>query len=466
MGSCKIRGRWVESGSMRIRVKRGLDVPIRGKPERELEQLPTPKKIALNLDPFDDTRFRVLVKAGERVQIGQPLVESKAVSGQMFVSPAGGVVKEIRRGLKRRLLDLVIERDETEESLKLTPPSSGNLEELLAFLLQGGAFPYIRMRPFHLVADPKHLPRDIFVSAVESLPFAPSAERQVEGHEEIFQTGLETLAKLTDGKVHLVYREGSTSKAFTEAREVEKHTISGPHPVGTTSLHIQKVAPIRSPEDFVWTLSSIGVLTLGKLMREGTYFTDRVLSLAGEGIIAERRGYLHGRAGMPVESLIANRITNEPLRLISGDPLVGVKVEARDFLGFYDTCFCAIPENTKRQLFHFLRLGLNKYSATKAYATGHAKPPKGGYSFSTNQHGEERAFIDGAIYEKVMPLHIPTMQLVKAILSEDFEHAEELGLLEVAPEDFALPTFICPSKIEMIDIVKKGLHLYSKEMGH
>lgn len=453
---------------MRIRVKRGLDVPIQGKPERDLEPLPNPKTLALNLDPFDDIRFRVLVKPGERVKIGQPLVESKAVPGQMFVSPAGGVVKEVRRGLKRRLLDLVIEREENEESQKLTPPrlDPGNREEIFSFLMEGGAFPYIRMCPFHLVADPRLSPRDIFVSGVESLPFVPSAERQVEGHEEYFQTGLETLTKLTDGKVHLIYREGSVCKAFTEASEVEKHTISGPHPAGTPSLHIQKIAPITSPEDFVWTLSTIGVVTIGKLMQEGTYFTDRIISLAGEGIFAERRGYLRGRAGMPIESLIANRIANEPLRLISGDPLVGTKVEARDFLSFYDTCFCAIPENTKRQIFHFLRLGLNKFSATKAYATGHAKPPKGGYSFTTNQHGEERAFIDGAVYEKVMPLHIPTMQLVKAILSEDFEHAEELGLLEVAPEDFALPTFICPSKIEMIDIVKKGLHLYSKEMGH
>lgn len=452
---------------MKIVVKKGLDVPLEGSPEGAPQELPPPQQIALNLDPFDKTRFKVHVKAGESVKIGQPLVESKSVPGQMFVSPAGGVVSEIRRGLKRRLIDIVIDVDPKEEYVehgKLSPGATR--EEILDHFMRSGIFPHIRMRPFDMVGSPQYTPRSIFVRAVETLPFVPSAEIQVEGYEAYFQSGLDILKKLTTGKLHLVFKEGSTCKAFTEAQGVEKHTVSGPHPAGTSSLHIHKIDPIKSPDDYVWTLSTIDVLTVGKMALEGRYFTERVLGVGGNGIVEGKRGFYNARAGFPVQELIANRITNQLLRFITGDPLTGTKVDSHDFLGFYQTAFTVIPENTSRQAFHFLRPGFDKYTATRAYFTGHVKPPKKGYAFTTNQHGEERAFIDSRVYERVMPMRIPTMHLVKAIISEDFELAEKLGLLEVNGDDFALPTFICPSKIEMVEIVKEGLYRYSKEMGH
>lgn len=453
---------------MKIVVKKGLDIPFAGKPEGSPQHLPKPSQIALNLDPFDDLRFKVHAKVGESIKIGQPLVENKAVPGQMFVSPAGGVVSEIRRGLKRRLLDIVInveEHEAYEEHGSLDLQNSSR-EQIIDLFMRGGVFPHIHLRPFNLIPNPEYIPRDIFVSAIESLPFVPPAEMQVEGHESFFQAGLDTLKKLTQGNVHLVYRENSTCEAFVGAKNVETHTVRGPHPAGTHSLHIHKIAPIATSEDYVWTLSVIDVLTIGKLIKEGRYFTDRIISVAGSGVLEGRREYFRARMGYPVVELLSNRITNQLLCFISGDPLTGVKVESSDFLGFYHNCFTVIPENTKRQPFHFLRPGFNKFSATRAYFTGHVKPPKGGFAFTTNQHGEERAFIDGAIYNKIMPMRIPTMQLIKAIISEDFELAEHLGLLEVIPEDFALSTFICPSKIEMIKVAKEGLHRYAKELGH
>ncbi|MFZ0564852.1 MAG: Na(+)-translocating NADH-quinone reductase subunit A [Chlamydiales bacterium] len=453
---------------MRIVIKKGLNLPLLGKPEGDLQPLPSPRQIALNLEPFEEIRFKVHVKVGDTVKIGQPLVESKAASGQMFASPAGGVVAEVRRGLKRRLLDIVIDLADQEEfhEHKGLNLSQASQEETIQYLLQSGVFPHMRMRPFDMVANPKYLPRDIFVRAIETLPFVPSAEMQVKGNEDFFQIGLTTLTKLTSGKVHLVYDEGSSSKAFTGAQGVEKHTIVGPHPAGTHSVHIHHISPIRSPKDYVWTTSALDVLIIGKMVASGRYFTDRIISIAGNGILEGKRGFFKGRMGYPIVELIANRISNQLLTLISGDPLTGVKSEAQDFLSFYHTAFSVIPENTKRQPFHFFRPGFNKYSATRTYFTGHIKPPKEGYPFTTNMHGEERAFIDGAIYDKIMPMRIPTMHLLKAIEAEDFEVAQQLGLLEVASEDFALATFISPSKIEMMEIVKQGLHTYSKEMGH
>lgn len=453
---------------MKIHVKKGLDIPLAGQPEGTPLYLPSPKQIALNVDPFDEIRFRVLIKLGDRVKIGQPLLERKDVPGQYFVSPAGGVVSDIRRGLKRRLHNIVITLDEKEEyedhkGLNLQQASR---EEILALFMRSGLFPHIRLRPFNLVADPRYLPRAIFVNAAETRPFTPSFEMQVEGHEEAFQVGLKALAKITPGSVHLVYKEGSSFKPFIQADGVEKHTVTGPHPAGTSSLHIHTIAPILKPNDYVWSLTALDAAVLGKMVLEGKYLIDRVISIAGNGILEGKRGFFKARAGFPIQTLMEGRIPNGFLRLISGDPLTGRQVEQDDFLDFYHSCFSVIPENTTREPLHFFRPGLEKYSATRAYFTGHVNPPPEGYPFTTNQHGEERAFIDGEVYNKIMPMRIPTMHLIKAILSEDYEVAEQLGLLEVVPEDFALSTFICPSKIEMVEIVKQGLHQYAKEMGH
>lgn len=458
-----------------IKVKKGLDIPIEGKPSGKIQQLTlggeataqkTPKSLALNLEPFEGIRFKLLAKKGDRVKIGQPLVEDKQTEGRVMVSPAGGVISEVRRGLKRRLIDIVIELDPEEHSHEHGPlnPSQVTREELLEHLKGAGIFAHIRQRPFDMLANPNQTPRNIFVKAVESAPFTPPAELQVEGNEDAFQLGLTALSNLTDGSVHLVYHKDSRCKAFTNASDVQKHTGEGPHPIGTYSLHIEEVDPIESVEDSAWTLNVLDVVSIGHLLKTGHTYTDRIISIAGPGILSDRIGYFKVRSGFPIESLISNRVKKGLIRLISGDPLMGQKVEPDDFIGFYHTVFCAIPENVHREILHFFRLGLHKFSFSKAYFSGHADNSERVYDFTTNQHGEHRAFIDPTLYDKVMALNIPTMQVVKAVMAEDYDLAEELGLLSVAPEDFALPTFVCPSKMEMTEIIKNGLAEHASEV--
>ncbi len=305
--------------------------------------------------------------------------------------------------------------------------------------MQRGLFPHIRFRPFNLVPDPKHLPRAIFITAIETRPFLPPFEMHVEGEEIYFAEGLKALSKLAPGRVHLVYRSHSDFPPFIHAEQVEKHTVEGPHPAGCGSVHIHAIDPIRRPNDYVWTLTALDVVIVGKMVREGRYHVKRIISLAGPGIADEKRGFFIGRQGYPVKELMKYRSSDPLIRFISGDPLTGTEVETTHFLGFNHTCFSAFPINITREPFHFFQLGRKKYSATRAYLSGHISPPPEGYHFTTNQHGEERAFIDPSVYDKVMPLEIPTMLLVKAILAEDFEKAERLGVLEVVPEDFALP---------------------------
>lgn len=449
-----------------IKIKRGLDIPIKGKPQGEVQPLARPGFVSLNLSSFEGVGLRLKVAEGDTVQIGQPLVEDKKSPGRFWTSPGAGVVSEIRRGPKRRLLDIVIKLA-GEESFYSFPAfnfETSSRESLTDRLKVGGLFAFIRTRPFNRLADPHKPPRSIFIKAMESAPFVPPAELQIAGLEEDFQAGINALQKLTDGPVHLVYRQGTACRAFAEAEGVCKHTAEGPHPVASFSLFIQEIDPIVRADDIIWTVNAYCVAAIGHFLRTGKPLVERVISIAGPGIVDGRTGYFKVRQGAPVESLLEGRIEDRALRFISGDPLMGQSVERNGFLGWDHFCFCVIPENSKREFLHFFRVGADKFSCSRAYLSGHLDSLSREYPFTTNLHGEERAFIDPALYQKVMPLDISVMHLVKAIMAKDYELAEEFGLLEVDPEDFALPTFVCPSKIEMVDIVREALAAHAEEV--
>lgn len=457
-----------------IKIDKGLDIPIKGKPEGEIKllvgsgesfPLDTPHLISLNLSTFDDVKFKLLVKAEDVVKIGQPLAEDKSHPGRFFVSPASGHIKEIRRGLKRRLLDIVIEvsQPETYEEFDKINAETASREQIIELMKKGGIFSHIRSRPFNFLADPSKTPKSIFVKCIESAPFLPPAEMQVKGYEKEFNTGLQLLAKLTDGAVHLVHHKKSSFKPFIEALHVQRHTAEGPHPIANASVHIHYIDPIRKVDEVIWTLTARDVVQLGYLAVHGKYLIEKVISLAGPGMLPEKIGFFKVREGFPIAGLISGRIPKGDYRLISGDVLTGHKVEADDFLGFEDLAFCVVAENYKRQFLHFFRLGTDKYSFSRAYLSGHLNNQDRQYNFTTNQHGEHRAFMDSSLLDKVQPLPVPTMLLVKAIAAEDYELAERYGLIEVDSEDFALPTFVDPSKNEMVGIVKKGLRQYAQE---
>lgn len=455
-----------------IEITKGIDIPIEGAPNvdsaEKLEVLAPAKEVALNVDPFVYTKFKLLKKAGDTCKIGEALAFDKQHPEVMFVAPAAGSIKEVRRGLKRRLLDIVIETDTTEKSIQHSAISidTASKEQIIQRLCEGGAFPLIRQRPFDIPANHKQLPRSIFVNAATTEPFAPPPSLEVAGFEKEFAAGLKALTKLTEGSVHLVYKKGDETASFVGAEGVQQNQVVGPHPAGNVSVHIQEIDPVDSVDTVIWTLDVIGVITIGSLLEKGQYHTERVLSIAGPGILAEKRAFVKGRQGQPVGSLIAGRNEEGLSRMLSGGPLTGDAVEVDDYLHFFDTTFTVIPENVSREFLHFFRLGLDKYSIHRAYLSGHAKPGSKTYPFTTTQHGEHRGIVDGSVYDQVMPLSIPVLPLLRAIQGNDLELAEQLGLLEVAPQDFALPSFVCPSKTDMVTIVEKALHKMALENIH
>jgi Na+-transporting NADH:ubiquinone oxidoreductase subunit A len=448
-----------------IKTTKGLDIPIAGTPHGPVQSLPRPSLLSLNLRPFETIRFKLLAKAGDVVKIGQPLLSDKSYPDRVFVSPASGLIKEVRRGHKRHPSDIVIQlsdRDEYIEAQSIHLDSISR-EELIKELLARGMFAHIRQRPFNFLADPTKIPRSIFVKAVESAPLTPPAELQVEGKEKEFAAGLQALSILTNGAVHLVYHTHTSSHAFRNAAYVTHHTVEGPHPIANHSVHIHHIDPIDTPEDVVWTVNALDVVCIGHALLSGTPYTQRVISIAGPGILEGKTGFFNVPSGYPISSLIAQRIPKGLFRYISGDPLTGNEVEGDDFLGFNDTAFVVIPEAISREFLHFFRLGINKYTASGTYLSGHLKNSKRLFNFTTSLHGEPRPFIAGEPSSRVMPMQINPMLLCKALMAQDFEQAVSLGLLEVDAEDFALPTFVDPSKVEMSDIVKHGLRAYATE---
>lgn len=445
-----------------IVVKKGLKIPLTGQPISEkIVDLSMPDILALDLDPFFSTKFNFLAKPGDFVKIGDVIAQDKDQEDMVFVSPASGKIREIRRGEKRRPLKVVIEAED-QDYKEFDPPSLEKKEALMSFLASSGFLTHIKKRPCNTYPDSKKFPEAIFIKAVETAPFVPPAEMQVIGFENLFEKGLEVLASLSD-KVHLVHDKNTACQTFSKASFVKTHQVNNLFPACSSSLHIYHIYPIMNPSQVVWVLDVVDVITLGRLFLEGKYHISKVISRCGELLPEKERRYLRAFRGYPLGYLLSEDLEEKNIRILSGNPLSGEFSDLQGFLGFFDYSISLVKENVKRELFHFLGLGLNKFSATKAYLSGFFNKRKKPYLFSTNQHGEERAFVESDLYQRVMPMDIPVMDLIKAIMTEDFDKAVEFGLLEISPEDFILPTFVCPSKIEMYHIVKEGLDKYAKQ---
>jgi Na+-transporting NADH:ubiquinone oxidoreductase subunit A len=276
-----------------------------------------------------------------------------------------------------------------------------------------------------------------------------------------FKSGIAVLKKLTDGKVNLILNgKGVSSELLKKAADVEISHFSGPHPAGNVGVHIHHLDPVNKG-DIVWFVNLQDVLAIGRLFEQGRYVHERIIALTGSEVI--RPAYYKITSGASVTSLVKNNVNSGNLRYISGNVLTGTSIAPDGYLGYYDAQVTVIPEGDYFEFFGWMMPGIKKFSFSRTFAS--SLIPSRGYRFDTNLHGGERAFVMTGQYEKVVPMDIYPMQLLKAILSEDIDLMENLGIYEIAEEDFALCEYICPSKIEIQSIVRRGLDLMIKEMN-
>jgi Na+-transporting NADH:ubiquinone oxidoreductase subunit A len=446
-----------------IKIKKGLDIKLVGKAEKVYDNKPLPKEFAIKPIDFLYIRAKLLVQEGDKVKAGTALFFDKFNEQIKFTSPVSGVVKEIRRGDKRKLLEVIIEADDVIEfeSFRKEDPEKLSREEVLETLFESGVFPLLQRRPYAKIANPQDKPKAIFISAFDSSPLAPDNNFILEGNKDAFQTGINALKKLTDGNVHVnVNGKEQISPVISETNGIQVNKFEGPHPAGNVSVQIHEIDPLNKGE-VVWYCYPQDVLTIGRLFSEGRFNAERIIALAGSEF--KNRKYIKTLIGASIKPYIDDNLASENARLISGNVLTGDKISKNGFLGFYHNMFTAIPEGDYFEFFGWITPGLKKFSVSRTFFSW--LMPNKEYHLDTNTHGGQRAFIMSGEYEKVVPMDIYPVHLVKSIMVNDIDKMEQLGIYEVAPEDFALCEVVCTSKINSQEIVRQGIDLMIKELG-
>lgn len=442
--------------SATIKVRKGLDIKIVGEAAKNTVTI-SPRTYACKPIDFIGLFPKVLVQEGDRIKAGTPVYADKKQEQIIFTAPVSGTVHEIRRGPKRVLLEIVIEADSQNEYIDFgkADPNSLSRDQIVDKLLKSGVWPAIRQRPFSVIAKPGDIPKAIFISAFDTNPLAPDFNYIIEGQEKAFQTGIDALLKLTTGKVHLnVQDHPATSRIFLETRGVQLNRFTGPHPAGNISTQVSRLDPIGKG-DLIWYLRPQEVLMIGRLFLSGTYDATRIFALTGS--MVNKPAYYKSLAGASLQDMVNNNVTGGAARYISGNVLTGTQVTSDGFAGFYDSQVTVIPEGDYHEFLGWALPGLTKFSFYNMFLSRIL--PKKGYALDTNIHGGERAFVMTGKYEQVFPFDIYPMQLLKAILAEDIDLMENLGIYEIDAEDFALIEFIDTSKIEIQSIVRKGLEM-------
>ncbi len=444
-----------------IKIKRGKDLRIAGRPERELVDGARPSRVALKPTDFRYLRPRLKIKEGDSVSTGTPLFESKDDPRVKFVSPGSGRVEAVRFGQRRKLLEVVVAlsgEERFEEAGKLSAGEALKLsrEELIERLLNGGLWPLILQRPFSRIASPSDKPKSIFVGAMAEDAFAPDPEVFLKEEEPAFQLGLEVLKKLTDGPLHLCVSASAKAIPIPKVQGMKVHRFSGPYPSGSVPVQIYYAGPPRGHET-VWYLQAADVLAVSRYLTTGRFPTERIVALSGPA--ARERRFYRSRFGASVESIAQGRVETGELRYVSGGVLTGSKIAAAGFLGFYDTTLFVLAEGRQRELLSFAMPGFGKYSLSRAFFSG--VMPSAEYSLDTSKRGSPRNFVLNGIYEDLCPVNILPQHLVKAVLAGDIEETERHGILDCA--QCGLCTFVCPSKVELGSIIQDGLDTIIKE---
>lgn len=446
-----------------IKLKKGFDINLAGKADKKIVDANQPETFAYKPSSFHGIlRPKLMVEEGATVKAGTPILFDKANDKIMHVAPVSGEVVEVKRGAKRKLLEIVILADKEIQYVDFkkygaTDISSISKEEVMERMLESGVWPNLVQRPYGILANPEEKPKAIFISAFDTNPLAPDYDLTCKGEDQYFQTGLSILKKLTTGNVHLnINSDAEVSQMFSSAKGVTVNKFSGPHPAGNVGVQIHHLNPINKG-DIVWTIKPYGVIQIGKLFLEGKYDASKVVALTGSEV--KNPQYYRTFTGASIKTMVENNIEGTNVRYISGNVLTGEKVESNGHIGYYDDSVTVIPEGNYHELFGWIKPTTDKLSYQRAFGLLSFLNPKKEFVVDTNIKGEERAFVQTGVFEQVTPMDILPTYLLKAILAEDFDDMEALGLYEVIEEDMALCEFVDVSKNRIQEIVRDGLDL-------
>ena len=443
-----------------IKIRKGHDLQISGLPDETIQEKIKSEIVAILPTDFRGIKPKLIVKEGDDVKIGSPLFFNKVNPDIKWGSPACGTVKTIEYGPRRIIQKIEIQLNDLQESEKNKIYKKNeiiglNRDVVIENILGANIFPFFRQRPFNTIPDPKVIPRDIFVSAINTAPLSFNQEIVIKENIENFQAGVDVLNTLTNGKVYLTSKPGSVVSSI---QNVELYTIDGPHPAGNVGIQIHHISHLK-PGENVWTINSQDLIAIGKLFLQGIYDPVRVITLAGPCV--EKSSHFLVNTGAKISTITSGRLIESEKRIISGDVLTGRVSSYDDFLSYYDYTISVISDEVKREFIGMLNPGSSssRYSITPVFLS----LSKILFPFNTSQNGSYRAVVPINAWERVLPMDILPNELYRSILAKDIDEMEMLGLIECDEEDFALCSFACPSKTDVSVVIREGLDILQAE---
>ena len=444
-----------------IKLRKGLDINLKGKAAKQKFSVKAAAQYALVPDDFVGMTPKVVVREGDKVKAGDALFVNKKQTDVKFASPVSGVVQAVVRGDRRKVLRVVVEADKDQQYVDFGQKQVASLDgdAVVKALLEAGLFGYINQLPYAVSTTPDQKPRAVFVSALRDMPLAGDFEYELQGNEEDFQTGLTALSKVAP--VYLGIGAKQTSKALTEAKDVEVNVFDGPCPAGNVGVQVNNIVPVNKGE-VVWTVDPTAVIFFGRLFRTGKVDLRRLVAVAGSEITKPE--YAEVLVGQPIADLLEGKLAaKDHVRIINGNPLTGRKATMDDFVGGHTSEITVIPEGDNvDEMLGWILPRTNDFSVSRSYFSWLFGKNKE-YALDARVKGGERHMIMSGEYDKVLPMDIYAEYLIKAIIAGDIDRMEQLGIYEVAPEDFAVAEFVDSSKLELQHIVRQGLDMLRKE---
>lgn len=434
-----------------IKLRKGLDIYLKGAAEKVTSQATASELYALVPADYVGVTPKPLIKEGETVKVGTPIFFDKENPAVLFTSPVSGSVKEIVRGEKRKILAITIQSDGKNESVAFDLPKNPSKLQVREFLLASGLWTTIIQRPFGIIANPDLDPRDIYVSAFDSSPLAPDMEYVMHSERGAIDAAIAVLSKVAP--VHIGVAPKSS---MTGLKGAEITTFDGKHPAGNVGIQIANTKPVGKG-DVVWTIDIQHLAMIGRTVINSKLDMTKTIAVVGSEV--NKPQYLKCVSGASITSLTKGNIKAGNVRVLSGNPLTGYK---SDYLGFYHNQITALPEGDNYEFMGWGMPRFHKFSFSRSYFSWLA--PTKQYRLDTNLNGGERAFVMSGIYEQVLPMDIYPVYLLKAVMAGDIDKMENLGIYEVVEDDVALCEFICPSKIEWQATLRDGITKMIKEL--
>lgn len=443
-----------------VKLKSGLNLRLEGTAVPNVVKTIVSDTVAIVPDNFHGIVPKVVVKPGDAVKVGSAVMYDKNHPEVQFVSPVSGEVVAVERGERRKVMKIVIKNDKKDEAVNFDKVSSA--VEVKQLLLQAGMWAYIKQRPYDVIADPEVEPRDIFVTAFDNAPLAPTlAYDMLAGDDaKAFDKGLEALALLTQGKVYVGVEPESKVKV---PAGIEMVAFKGNFPACNAGVQAHNIAPVNKGET-IWTINALDVVVMGRLLIEGRVDMMRTVAVTGSEVASP--AYVKALPGTPVADILKGNLIEADYarRVVSGNVLTGVNVSIEGYLGAYHSHVTVSPEgNDTHDFLGWAMPGCNALTTSRTFLSrwlpGRNRKP------DARIHGGERAIIMSEEYDRVFPMDILPEYLVKAVIAFDIDRMEQLGIYEVAPEDFAACEFVDTSKLPLQDIIRKGLDALRKEMN-